>query len=247
MKVLVADDEMHARRRLARQLDDLGDVTVVGEAATGLEALTEAQRLQPEAMFLDVCMPDLDGLSVARAQVPLPPIVFVTAHDEFAVRAFEVNAVDYLLKPVRIERLRAAVDRLRSRAPAEAASGGARALDAVVQHRLGPAGSPRVVSTSGGVLRFFDARQIARFWSSDKYTLFVAGGAEHLTDEPLAALEQRLRPFGFLRVHRSELINAARVTALDLTDGAPEVRLDDGQRARVSRRLLLGLKAALGL
>jgi len=241
MKVIVADDEEPARRRLTRLLARESGVEVVGQAATGDEALTVIQRASPDAVFLDIRMPGMDGLTLAHLHTPLPPIVFVTAYQEHAVAAFEVNAVDYLLKPVRPERLAAALARV-------AARGGAPAGTGAVFSALGSAAeSTRVVSSLRGELHIFDAREVSRFWSSDKYTVFIADGAEQVTEEPLAALEERLRPLGFARVHRAELINLARVKTIRGGEGPHVAVLDDGQRARVSRRSLGALKAALGL
>ncbi|MFP2927479.1 LytR/AlgR family response regulator transcription factor [Pyxidicoccus sp. 3LG] len=198
--------------------------------------------LRPDLLMLDIHMPGMDGLTLAQLHADLPPIIFVTAHDEHAVRAFEVNAVDYLLKPVRPERLAAALERARQRrlASREAVS---RALETVR-----PAGaSTRIVTSTSGTLRFFDARDIPRFWSSDKYTVFLAEGVEQVTEEPLSALEERLRGAGFLRVHRGELVHTGSIKALRATDGIHEVELRDGQVARVSRRLLPEVKRGLGL
>jgi DNA-binding LytR/AlgR family response regulator len=178
------------------------------------------------------------GMDVARLDQELPAIVFVTAHEHYAVEAFNVQAVDYLLKPVRPERLLAAVERVRARKAGKAPA------TAQPDARAVP---PRVTSTSRGLIQLFDAREITRFWASDKYTLFRAGGEERLTEEPLAALEERLEPFGFLRVHRAELVRTDAVRALRLVDGHYELSLSDGQRARVSRRALPAIKLALGL
>jgi DNA-binding LytR/AlgR family response regulator len=249
LRVLLVDDEAPARRRLGRMLAEQPAVEVVGEAENGLEALAQLHRLTPGGMFVDVRMPALDGLAPARTQVALPPLVFVTAHDEFAVEAFEVNAVDYLLKPVRRERLEGALARLRRRAgdEAAAATGQARVFDELLRRQHGAAGSARIVSGQGGVLRFFDARTVTRIWAQDKFSLFRAAGEDHLTEESLVSLEQRLASHGFLRIHRAELVNVAHVVALDVGDRASEVRLSDGHVARVSRRLLPALKTALGL
>lgn len=244
MRVLVVDDEAPARRRLVRQLEELGGVEIAGEAANGLEALDRIADCRPDAVFLDVRMPELDGLTLASRYSELPPIVFTTAYDEFAVRAFEVNAVDYLLKPVRRERLAAAVGRLRRRAGPPTGDV-ARALEAVAPSQ--PTAVPRVVAAHGGVVRLFDARTVTRFWSDAKYTVFRADGAEHLTEEPLGVLEERLSPFGFVRVHRAELVNLAEVRALETVDGAHVLHLSDGQTARVSRRMLAAINAALGV
>jgi DNA-binding LytR/AlgR family response regulator len=242
MKVLVVDDEEPARRRLTRMLQGLPGLEVVGEAGDAQEALRQVGALQPELLLLDIRMPGMDGLTLAQRHTELPPIVFVTAHDEHAVRAFEVNAVDYLLKPVRPERLAAAMERARQRrlASREAVS---QALET-----LRPAApSTRVVTSSAGTVRFFDARDITRFRASDKYTLFQADGAEHVTEESLASLEERLREAGFVRIHRAELVHLGSIKALRGTDGFHEVELRDGQVARVSRRLLGQVRRALGL
>lgn len=240
LRALVVDDEAPARRRLSRQLEALG-VEVVGEAEDGEQALSQARALSPDVLFLDVRMPGLDGLTLAQRHADLPPIVFCTAYDEFAVKAFEVNAVDYLLKPVRAERLAAAVEKVRAKQSASRERV-AKALEAVA-----PAQATRVVASTRGTVRFFDARQLTRFWSSDKYTVFVAEGEEHLIEESLSTLEERLAPHGFLRVHRAELIRLDAVKSLSTIDGMHEVKLADGQVAKVSRRSVGAVKAALGL
>jgi DNA-binding LytR/AlgR family response regulator len=240
LKALVVDDEAPARRRLSRLLEDAG-VDVIGEAEDGEQALSQARALAPDVMFLDIRMPGVDGMTLAQTHLDLPPIVFCTAYDEFAVKAFEVSAVDYLLKPVRPERLTAALERVRTKqlASKEAV---AKALNAVA-----PASGTRIVSSTRGEVRFFDAKALTRLWASDKYTVFLADGEEQLTEESLSTLEQRLAPHGFLRVHRAELIRLDAVKALTTEDGFHEVQLTDGQRARVSRRSVGAVKQALGL
>jgi DNA-binding LytR/AlgR family response regulator len=230
MKALVVDDEGPARRRLARMLEAIGGVQVTAQLEDGDAVLRELERQWPDVIFLDVRMPGLDGVSLAQRGGDLPPIVFVTAYDQYAVRAFELDAVDYLLKPVRPERLEAAVSRVRARFPERASEG-----------------VPRVVSAARGVFRVFDAREVTRFWACDKYTSFAAEQVEHLTDESLNALEQRLTPHGFVRVHRAELVRLDAIRALRMIDGSHEITLSDGQVARVSRRALGGIKSALGL
>ncbi|MET0283547.1 MAG: LytTR family DNA-binding domain-containing protein [Polyangiales bacterium] len=221
MRVLVVDDEAPARRRLIRELLALPGIELAGEAEDGEQALAMVERVQPDLLLLDVRMPGLDGIALATRERHLPPIIFVTAHDEFAVRAFEVDALDYLLKPVRRERLAEALAR--------------------AERRIALRG-PRIVTFERGVSRFFEAQAIARFWSSDKYTVFQVDGEEHLTPEPLTTLADRLSEHGFRRIHRAELINVARVRALR-PDGV--VELDDGSTARVSRRSLPALREEL--
>jgi DNA-binding LytR/AlgR family response regulator len=244
MKAMIVDDEAPARRRLARMLEALTDVRVVAQLED-TSGVLDALALQPaDVLFLDVRMPGVDGMSLAHSQRGLPPIVFVTAHAEYAARAFAVDAVDYLLKPVRPERLVTAVERVCKRmaslSPAEPPP--AQSLS-----RVAAPAPPRIVVNTRNLIQLFDARTITRFWSSDKYTLFRAGAEEHLTEEPLTALADRLLPFGFLRVHRAELVRSDAVSALRIIDGHHEVCLSDGQTARVSRRALPAIKAALGL
>jgi len=230
MKAMVVDDEAPARRRLARMLEAIDGVQVSAQLEDGDAVLLALERDWPDVIFLDIRMPGLDGVSLAQRGGDLPLIVFVTAYDQYAVRAFELEAVDYLLKPVRPERLAAAVARVRARIPPRASEG-----------------VPRIVSASRGLFRVFDARQITRFWASDKYTSFRAEQSEHLTDESLNALEQRLVQHGFVRVHRAELVRLDAIRALRTHDGGHEITLVDGQVARVSRRALTGIKSALGL
>lgn len=238
MRVIVADDEEPARRLLVRLLDELGGVEVVAEASNGLEALTAIGRTQPELILLDIDMPELDGLALAARYAHLPPIVFVTAHDEHALRAFEVGAIDYLLKPVGRERLATTLHRARARTAADP-----RGFEGLPGAQ--PGRSARVVVHDRGVIRVFDAAAIDRFHARDKYTAFSVDGAEHLTEEPLLELEQRLRPFGFQRVHRGELVRIAAVRTV--TADGREAGLADGQRVRISRRFLPGLRAVLGI
>lgn len=242
MKVVIVDDEPPARRRMLRLLADVPGIEVVGEAASADEALAVVAARSPDVLLLDIRMPGLDGLELVARYAALPPVIFVTAHDEFAVRAFELEAIDYLLKPVRPERLAAALDRVRRR--------GNHPRLAPTLARLAQAdaaASPRVIVVERGAIRLFDACAVARYWAEDKYTLFQADGAERLTLEPLAELEARLAPHGYLRIHRSELVDVSRVRALVADDSGQVVELDDGQRARVSRRRATELRAKLGL
>lgn len=231
MKVLVVDDEAPARRRLVRMLGRLGGVEVVGEAADGEEALALARRLAPDLLLLDIDMPEMDGLELA--EVPdLPPIVFTTAHAEHALRAFEVAAVDYLLKPISRERLAEAIDRARARVGAAP---------------VGPGGPVRVTARSGSTVYVVDAAEITRFHAEDKVTVFTHEGRELLLDESLSSLEQRLAAHGFMRTHRAELVRLSAVRALHTEDGSTSVELRDGSRAAVGRRMVAELKRRLGI
>jgi DNA-binding LytR/AlgR family response regulator len=241
VRVLVVDDEPLARRRLVRLLAQIAGVELAGEAADGVEALQSIERERPDVVLLDIRMPGLDGLALAESREGLPPIVFTTAHDEYAVRAFEVSAVDYLMKPVKLERLRAALAKARGRA-----SGDGAGLRALLERLLPPEVAP-VVARAGASVRVFDPRSISRFRAEDKYVVFRAGGRDHLLDESLSRLEERLAPLGFVRVHRAELVNLGHVRALHGRDDEARVELSDGQTAPVSRRFAAELRRRLGI
>ncbi len=250
MKILVVDDEPLARRRLIRKLRGLAGAEVVGEAVDGRDAVEKLASLSPDLVFLDIRMPGIDGMALARqlaaTGASAPAVIFTTAHSEHAVEAFELAAVDYLLKPVETERLRAALDRAaRVRAPIEASP-----LAALLERLLqGAVSEPpaRVTARLKDVVHILDAREIARFHAEEKYVLVRKGAEEFLLDDSLNALEQRLAHQGFLRVHRSELVNLARVRRLRLEGDGAVLDLDDGQQAPVSRRMLSELKARLGM
>jgi DNA-binding LytR/AlgR family response regulator len=241
LSVLVVDDEAPARRRLVRLLGRVRDVEVVGEAADGSQAVERIRALSPDLVFLDIAMPGMSGLEVA-ARAGLPPIVFTTAHEQHAIEAFDLAAVDYLLKPIEPERLGRAIERVRER------------RDRLSPDRLGQllraAGQAplyRIAAQRGSTVRLLDPEEVTRLSSSDKYTVARVGGEELLIDESLSTLEQRLERYRFMRVHRAELVNLRHVVALASGRGEAYVELSDGQRAAVSRRLLPELRERLGL
>jgi DNA-binding LytR/AlgR family response regulator len=246
LNVLVVDDEPLARRRLIRLLTRLPDVEVAGEAGNGEEALERIRDLDPDVVLLDIRMPGMDGLQLVVENRELPPIIFTTAYDQYAVQAFEANAVDYLLKPVQADRLGAALEKVRKIRSSLDAGRLNTLLEQLVESR-DSGGTPRVTARSGKTIRVFDAGEISRFHASDRYTVFRHDGTEYVLDDSLNALEERLAHSGFARVHRSELVNLNHVKALHLEEGASEVSLADGQTAPVSRRMVGELKRKLGM
>lgn len=245
MRVLVVDDETLARNRLTRMLGRIEGVEVAGEAADGVEALRKIKELCPDVVFLDIRMPGLDGLTLASTVPDLPPIVFTTAYDEYAVRAFDASAADYLMKPIEADRLEQAVERVRSRSGG-AGSARLRTLLDELARRDGP-DLVRITARSRDAIRVFDPAAITRFRSEDKVTVFRHGGEEFLLDESLQSLEERLARFGFFRAHRGELVNLHHVLAVRTEDDATRVELADGQTAAVSRRSVAELKRRLGM
>ncbi|HZO11896.1 MAG TPA: response regulator transcription factor, partial [Polyangiaceae bacterium] len=201
----MVDDEPVARRRLCRMLAEIPDVVVVGEADNGLDALAEIDRTLPDAVLLDIRMPGLDGLAVAKSRASLPPIIFTTAHDQHAVAAFEACAVDYLLKPVQRQRLERALARARLERGEHARV--MKLLGELLDNQRG--NEARVVAREGDTLRVFDASRIPRFYASDKYSVFCSEGREYLLEESLNNLEERLSDF--VRVHRGELVSLKHV------------------------------------
>ena len=239
MNVLIVDDEPLARDWLARLLAPLPDVRVCGEASSGDEALVKATALSPDLVLLDIHIPGRDGLEVARA-LRDTPVVFTTAHGRYALAAFELDACDYLVKPVGAEQLARALERARRRhvlqalarepAPDAATVGGPSSL--VVYER--------------GVARVFDARRITRFRATDKYTVFRGDDEEHLLRDSLDSLAQRLAPLGFVRVHRAELVRRDACVALVRDPRGAALELSDGQHVAVSRRYLATATRLLG-
>lgn len=242
LRALIVDDEAPARRRLRRKLERIDGVEIVGEAVDGLDALSKIADDPPDLLLLDVDMPELDGLQLA-ACAPTTHIIFVTAHAEHAIRAFELEAIDYLLKPVREDRLREAVDRVRARQAPISQAQLAAALRSL-QPQEPPV--PRLTATEGDVVRVFDARRIERLSAANRYVSFVLDGHEHLLDDSLNALEARLQPYDFVRVHRAELINLKFVRSLRRMGSTADLELLSGARVKVSRRLLPELERRLG-
>jgi two-component system LytT family response regulator len=246
VRVLVVDDEPLARRRLIRLLEAMPDVSLAGEAGNAQTALEQIRASRPDLVLLDIRMPGLSGLELAASERDLPPIVFTTAYDQYAVEAFEVSAVDYLLKPVEPERLVAALDKVRRRTrPSELA--GLHSLLEKLERQVDRPGPTRISARRAGTTRLFEAHEITRIHASQKYALFVREGFEFVLDESLSTLEAQLAGEGFFRVHRAELVNLSHVRALHSEDGAVSVELSDGQVAPVSRRNVAALKQRLGI
>ncbi len=240
LRVLIVDDEPLARERLERLLAAHQDVVVVGHAGDGAEALVKIGELAPDLVLLDIDMPVLSGLDAARALGDrAPKIVFATAYEEHAIRAFEAAAFDYLVKPVRAERLAATLERARK------ASGSA---DLGKLTRMLGRDSTRVALKSGTTYAIVDAARIARIEALDHYAqVVVEGGPEVLCDDTLDALEARLGE-RFLRVHRATILNADKIERLEREgDRRYAAILTDGTRASISRERLPAVKKALGL
>jgi two-component system response regulator AlgR len=239
-RLLVVDDEPLARERLRQLLAEPGNDDVIGEAASGLEALTACATLQPDIVLLDIRMPDMDGLEAARhlAQLPRPPaVIFTTAYDEHALAAFETHAVDYLLKPVRRERLQTALRRARLLT--------APGLASLAQVR-GNAPRTHFSACSKGSLRLVPLSDVLYLQADQGYVTVRHRQGELLIEDSLRALENE---FGadFLRVHRNTLVAVAQVAGLERdADGNFSILLRDRpELLPVSRRLVSDVRRAL--
>lgn len=241
LRVLLADDEPMARATLRRLLARDEEVELVGEARHGREAVELVRQLRPDLLLLDVQMPELDGFDVLAElgdEVP-PAVVFSTAYDQYAVAAFEVEAVDYLLKPFDDQRFAEALARGKQRARAAAGGGGGEGREAL----------RRLVIQHQGRVDLLDVAGLDWVEAADQYVrLHARDGAEHLMRVSMARLEQELEPHGFLRVHRSALVRLTRVAHLERSSGGTgEIQLNDaaGTRLPVSRNRMAELRRRL--
>jgi DNA-binding LytR/AlgR family response regulator len=232
LSVLVVDDEPLARERLARMLERVSGVKLVGEASNAEEALERVATLSPDLLLLDVEMPGMNGLELA-ATPGIPPIVFTTAHVHFAADAFDLEAVDFLTKPVRADRLERALDRARRRIASGLGSTSRAPARSLAVHEA-------------GTIRFVDAAKVDVFRARDKYTELVVDGRELLLRESLDALEARLGD-AFVRAHRSALVRLDAIRELVKGDGTLAARLADGSHVEVSRRAASTVRRALGV
>jgi two-component system, LytTR family, response regulator len=249
--VLVADDELPARQRLMDLLRRDDQVASVSEASDGQTAVEMIQRQNPDLLFLDVQMPELDGLAVidaiGAAQMPLT--VFVTAYDQHAIRAFDANALDYLLKPFSDERFEATMARAKARLDERSMKEFGRrvmkmvsATPAAPERRL-----DRLVVKAGGTTRFIRVIDFDWIEAAGVYVTLHVGGKELLYRAALNDLAEKLDPRRFVRVHRSALINIESVLQLEpISHGEFEAVLKNGSRTRVSRTYRSQLEKRLG-
>jgi two-component system LytT family response regulator len=242
MRVVIVDDEPLARRGIRQLLAPHVDVEVAGEARNGREAVRMLNALAPDLVFLDIQMPELDGFGVLRQlkMTPLPIIIFVTAYDTFAVRAFESHALDYLVKPVHTARFEDALGRARERLRSQEAVDLSRRLSTLLATgALSEAPEParRIVIGTGGSDLILDVAEIDWIEAEDYYAAVHARGRRHLVRESLASLETRLDRTRFVRVHRSAIVNLAQIVEIRAQAGGDSaVVLRTGAQLPLSRR-----------
>jgi two-component system LytT family response regulator len=247
LRTLIVDDEAPARERLRNLLAENELVELIGEAKDGAEAVEKIERLSPDLVLLDIQMPVLDGFEVIETLDAPPDIIFVTAYDEYAIRAFEVNALDYLLKPFSQERLQRAI----ARAHEELAEGGKFAS------RIGPLLESlreerrhltRVAVRKAGRFLVVDVRDIDWMEAREGGVLLHVGVEEHAVSRTLTELERRLDPSLFFRTHRSIIVNLDRVKELvPWFAGSHRLRLTTGAEVDLSRSRAKELREILGL
>ena len=246
MRILIVDDESLARAFLAEQLASIPGMELIGQAANGFEAVKLAEDLSPELMLLDVQMPKLSGFEVlellgARA----PAVIFITAFDEFALRAFEVHAVDYLLKPVEPARLVAALERAAERVRSQTPVPSAQELSATAR----PPGRTleRVLIREQGRVHVLPVERIDFVEAQDDYLCFVSGGKRQRKQQTMAEIEAQLDRARFVRIHRSFLLNIERLARIEpYAKDSWLAILTDGSKLPVSRTGYSRLKELMG-
>jgi len=233
LRVVIVDDEPLARAVIREFLTPHPGVEVVADCANGFEAVKAVTDLAPDLMFLDVQMPKLDGFEVLELLGRAMPVIFTTAYDQYALRAFEVHAVDYLLKPFNEERFAEALTRARARIQAQELP----PMDELVadaRPRQGPV--ERVLIRDGSQVHVLPVDRIDYVEAQDDYISFRADGKDYLKDQTLAAAEMQMDPARFVRIHRSYLLNIERIARVELYAKDSRVAiLRDGRRLPVSR------------
>lgn len=249
--LLIVDDEPLAREGLRLLLAGDPDVAAVHEAKDGREAVAILRETRPDLIFLDVQMPEMDGFAVVReiGAERMPAVVFVTAHDRFALQAFEVNALDYLLKPVTRERFARTLERAKARLRSQPAGEESREESRKILSLLETLASPRraiqrLAVRSAGKTSFVDLVDVDWIEAAENYVRLHAGKTSHLVLVPLGTLEKSLDPETFVRIHRSIIVNAGRVRELEpVAHGEYVVTLAGGVRVRSGRSYHETLKA----
>ncbi len=239
IRTLVVDDEPLGRQGIRLLLQNEPDITIIGECADGAEALDFVQREMPALMFLDIQMPKLDGFALLSALPPgkVPAIIFVTAYDRHALKAFEVSAIDYLLKPLKAARFREALQRARQQLQSRDLAKWDERLQALLEAAKPESSFPSQLSIKDGErTTFVRVSDIDYIEGAANYVIVHAGQQNHILRETLSNLEARLSPKHFLRIHRSFIVNLARVSGLKpALRGEHVVALKNGKKVPLTR------------
>lgn len=253
LRVIIVDDEELARRGIRTRLQRSPDVEIVAECGNGRQAIDAIRRFAPDLVFLDVQMPGKTGFDVIEAigGTAFPYVIFVTAHDRYAIRAFEVNALDYLLKPIDDERFDQAFQRARQALSRDRNSDLGRRLAAVVVEISAKDGTAkrndRMVVRSAGRVIFVKTSEIDWVEAAGDYVTLHAGKKSWLMRETISDMETKLQPKGFSRIHRSTIVNTERIAEMrPLDNGEYRVLLRDGTELKLSRSYRQQLESLLG-
>lgn len=249
MRALIVDDEPLARRGLALRLRRINDIEIVGECENGFDALEKITQLSPDVVFLDVQMPGMNGFDVLRSlpRQKLPAVIFLTAYEEHAVRAFEVHALDYLLKPIRQERLLDAIARARNLIGSSGHVDALQRLSSLLARQ--PEEYPENFAVrAGSHVHIVRASEVDWIASAGDYVELHVRGRVHLVRETMQSFEHRLNPTEFLRIHRCRIVRTATIAQLVLMDNREyTIRLSDGSDHRSSRRYADALESWLNM
>lgn len=253
MKVLVVDDERRARRRIISLLGSISGLEVVAEAENGLQAIEMIESKSPDLVLLDVQMPGLSGFEVvaalAREQAPL--VIFVTAYDQYAIKAFEVSAVDYLLKPVAPERLESAISKARdivaTRESGAVALQQIQRLASALEKTAAPASIKRVVGRKARKIVVIPIERIEAFIAEDELVVAITAEGKLLVNHTLKELEEKLDPDQFSRVHKGAIVGLSHIVEIEpMFKGGAIANLKCGVGVDISRRYAVMLKEKLG-
>jgi two-component system, LytTR family, response regulator len=237
IRAVIADDETLARKFIRRMLKEEPDVEIVGECANGKEAVSLIRSEKPDLIFLDVQMPEKDGFAVLQSIPELPEIIFTTAYEQYAIRAFELHALDYLLKPFDQARFRDAIKHAKERLRSARDKDVRRQIDALLQSvEKKPRYLERLVIRSGGRISFLSTDEINWIEADDKYVHLHTSKINPMVRQTLNAMEAQLDPKKFKRIHRSAIVNVARIKELQpMFNGEYSVLLEDGTKLTLTR------------
>ncbi|HEX8354234.1 MAG TPA: LytTR family DNA-binding domain-containing protein [Pyrinomonadaceae bacterium] len=239
LRVLIVDDEPLARKFIRRMLEQEAAVDVVGECESGREAVAAVREHAPDLVFLDVQMPEMDGFAALETLgvEHLPLVVFTTAYEQYAIRAFEAHALDYLLKPFDQTRFARAMSHARERLRERQGGGESTQVAALLDHvRRRPAHLERLMLRADGRIIFLKLEAVDWIEADDKYVCLHVGPASHVVRQTLGAVEEQLDPDRFMRIHRSAIVNVGRIKELHpLFSGEHRVVMEDGTVLTLSR------------
>ncbi len=242
MKALIIDDERLARKELTKLLDEYKEIEIIGEAVNADDGIEKIKELKPELIFLDVQMPGKTGFEMLEELETVPKVIFTTAHDEFALRAFDVNALDYLLKPVQLDRLTESINKLTKEEQKEATEAGS----APTEKRLG--GDDQVFVKDGDRCWFVRLSDIRLFESDGNYIKVYFSTFKPMIHKSLNALDEKLDERNFFRASRKHIINLSWVETIETWfNGGLLVQLKGGEKVEVSRRQAARFKEKMSL